>query len=47
MNKNITSTIVIGSLVGLAFCFAPKIFALLLLLSIIVGIVSFFKWMVR
>ena len=47
MNKNITSTIIIGFFVGLAFCFAPKIFAVMLLVSIVVGVVSFFKWVLK
>jgi len=47
MNKNITSTIIIGFFVGLAFCFAPKIFAVMLLVSIAVGMWSFFRWMLR
>ena len=47
MNKNATFTIIIGLFVGLAFCFAPKVFAVLLLLSIVVGVWSFFRWMLR
>ena len=45
MNKNATSTIIIGLFVGLAFCFAPKVFAVLLLTAIAVGVWSFFRWM--
>ena len=47
MNKNATSAIIIGLFVGLAFCFAPKIFAVLLLMAIAIGVWSFFRWMLR
>lgn len=46
MNKAI-STIVISILVFVAFYAAPKVFALLLIVSIVVWMVSFIKWVMK
>ena len=47
MSKILISSIIVGTLIAMTFCFAPKLFAVLLLLSIVVGVVSFFKWMLK